>query len=375
MDQIAELKAIVDNPYSYLRKIKETENKKIVGYVCSYAPEELIYASGALPVRLFGADSGGIHRADMHLQAYCCSLVRGILEEALEKRLNILDGMIFPHTCDSIQRLSDIWRINLPHIFHADVVLPVKLNSPASKQYFTDVLKKFTKDLERALGCSISLDDLKRSVKTYNAIRTQMTKLYDLRCENPQTISGRDYHTLIRAAMIMDREKYLEALTSVLAQLTQNPMNKKQPTNAKRLILTGSVCSSPDIYGAVENAGGFVVCDDLCTGARYFGGRIEENLPPITAIAQRYATRLICPAKHSGLTDRAENLIRMVKDCHADGVIFLLLKFCDPHAFDYPYIKEMLDREKIPSMLLEMEEQAQAGGQLETRLETFIQIL
>ena len=65
----------------------------------------------------------------------------------------------------------------------------------------------------------------------------------------------------------------------------------------------------------------------------------------------------------------------MVKGCRADGVIFLLLKFCDPHAFDYPYIKEMLDREKIPSMLLEMEEQTQAGGQLETRLETFIQIL
>ena len=374
MDKIADLRNIVENPYAYLKKIKETGNKKIVGYVCSYAPEELIYASGALPVRLFGADAG-ISRADLHLQAYCCSLVRGILDEALAGRLDVLDGMVFPHTCDSIQRLSDIWRINLPGIFHTDVVLPVKLTSPASKQYFADVLKRFTKDLERALGRSISLDDLKRSVRTYNAIRTQMTNLYALRRENPQAISGRDYHTLIRAGMIMDREQYLDALTSILADLAKRAPDKTQKTKASRLMLTGSVCSAPDIYTAIENAGGVVVCDDLCTGARYFGGRIEENLPPITAIAQRYSTRLICPAKHSGLTDRGDHLVRMVEDCRAQGVIFLLLKFCDPHAFDYPYIKDMLDRKKIPSMLLEVDQSSQAGGQLETRLETFIQIL
>ena len=95
------------------------------------------------------------------------------------------------------------------------------------------------------------------------------------------------------------------------------------------------------------------------------------SVPPVTAIAQRYIERPVCPAKHAGIDMRAENLVRTVRDCRADGVVFLLLKFCDPHAFDYPYIKEALDREKIPSLLLEIEDQTQAGGQLETRLETF----
>ncbi len=36
--------------------------------------------------------------------------------------------------------------------------------------------------------------------KTYNAIRSLMTRLYRLRCENPHIISGHDFHTLIRAA-------------------------------------------------------------------------------------------------------------------------------------------------------------------------------
>ena len=65
----------------------------------------------------------------------------------------------------------------------------------------------------------------------------------------------------------------------------------------------------------------------------------------------------------------------MVRESKADGVVFLLLKFCDPHAFDYPYIKEMLDKENIPCMLLDMEEQLPSEGQLQTRFETFVQIL
>jgi benzoyl-CoA reductase/2-hydroxyglutaryl-CoA dehydratase subunit BcrC/BadD/HgdB len=88
MDKIAEFRTIIENPYSYLQKIKDENGKKVIGYVCSYAPEELIYAAGALPVRLFGSDSI-IHRADLHLQSYCCSLVRGILEDGLSGRLDL----------------------------------------------------------------------------------------------------------------------------------------------------------------------------------------------------------------------------------------------------------------------------------------------
>jgi len=373
MDKIAEFRTIVEHPYSYLQKLKDETGKKIVGTVCSYAPEELIFAAGALPVRLFGSDSG-IHRADLHLQSYCCSLVRGILEEALSGRLDLLDGMVFPHTCDSIQRLSDVWRLNLVKPFHADVVLPVKLTTPSARQYLLDVLKKFKTDLERGLAQEITEAGLIHAVKIYNAIRAQMTNLYQLRCENPHMINGQDFHTIIRAGMIMEREAFLESLEAIVSDVTKTASEKKS-SPAKRLVLSGGICSHPDIYDAIEDAGGVVVGDDLCTGLRYYEGAIDEKLPPLTAIAQRYAERANCPAKHSGLTNRGENLVKMAKDYKADGVVFLLLKFCDPHAFDYPYLKEMLDREKIPSLLLEIEDQTQSGGQLQTRLETFIQIL
>jgi len=51
------------------------------------------------------------------------------------------------------------------------------------------------------------------------------------------------------------------------------------------------------------------------------------------------------------------------------------VKFCDPHAFDYPYLKEALDGAGIPSMLFEMEDQIPAEGQLKTRFEAFLEMI
>ena len=373
MEKITEFKNITADPYAYCRKYKEETGKKIVGYTCSYTSEEIIYAAGALPFRLFGTNEG-IHLADANLQSYCCSLVRGILEEGLSHRLDFLDGVIFPHTCDSIQRLSDIWRLNVTPPFHIDLVLPVKLNTASARQYMIDVLEKFKKDLESALGVKITDAMLSDSIKTYNKIRALMSQLYALRASNPAIISGKDFHSIIKVSMIMDRQIFGQMLEEIVSQMEKNS-DRKIISGEKRLVLSGSICSHPDIYDIIEKAGGVVVGDDLCTGSRYFAGVLDEKVSPLTAIVQRYYERVICPAKHAGLKDRGENIVRIVRENKADGVVFLLLKFCDPHAFDYPYIKEMLEKENIPCMLLDMEEQLPAEGQLQTRLETFIQIL
>jgi bzd-type benzoyl-CoA reductase N subunit len=372
VEGITQIKNITADPYAYCRKYKEETGKKIVGYTCSYTPEELIYAAGALPFRIFGTNQD-IHLADANLQSYCCSLVRGILEEALSNRLDFLDGVIFPHTCDSIQRLSDIWRINVKQKFHIDFVLPVKLNTASVRQYMFDILERLKKDLEHALGVQITDAMLADAVKTYNQIRVLMRRLYSLRVQRPAMINGRDFHSIIKAAMIMDRKLFLKTLEKIVTQT--EAADRKIISGDKRLMLAGSVCSHPDIYDIIEQAGGIVVGDDLCTGSRYFEGVMDEKIPPLEAIAKRYLDRPVCPAKHNGLTNRGENIVRIVRETKADGVVFMLLKFCDPHAFDYPYIKAMLDSENIPCMLLDMEEQLPAEGQLQTRFETFIQIL
>ena len=196
MEALKIIKAIASDPYAYAREIKNKTDKPIVGNFCSYTPEEIIYAAGGVPFRLFGTKED-ISLADAHLQAYCCSLVRGGLEDALKGNLSFLDGTVFPHTCDSIQRLSDIWRLNAGFRFHIDVVLPVKLDTKSARIYMTEVLKGFKKDLESALGTDISKESLRQSIMMYNRIRTILGEIYAIRSQNPDTISAADiYHTI-----------------------------------------------------------------------------------------------------------------------------------------------------------------------------------
>ncbi len=372
MDRLKELYSVAKDPVGYAQQWKKDHSGKIIGTFCSYTPEEIILAADALCFRVFGTGAR-TSLADGHLQAYSCSLVRGALEDAMSGALDFLDGVVFPHTCDSIQRLSDIWRINIHLGFHADVVLPVKLDTQNARAYMTDVFNRFRNQLERYLGLKISDAALTGATEKYNRIRNYMKKIYDIRRENPDIIASRDLHTLIKASMIMDRNQLLDHLLQIVPALEEK--RDRVPFSRKRLVLTGGICNMPDIFSAIEDAGGAVVWDDLCTGYRYFQGTIAIGGDIIESIARRYAERMVCPAKHSGIWRRGEQLLKIVTENQADGVVFLLLKFCDPHAFDFPYIKNILEQNGIPSMLLEIEDQSSLDGRLQTRLEAFLEML
>jgi benzoyl-CoA reductase/2-hydroxyglutaryl-CoA dehydratase subunit BcrC/BadD/HgdB len=167
----------------------------------------------------------------------------------------------------------------------------------------------------------------------------------------------------------------LREITAFLDQVRSSAGAAAQ-TGRKRLMLAGGICTHPDVYDLLARAGADVVWDDLCTGARYFEGAIAEDAEdPVAAVADRYLSRSVCPAKHADITARGRHLVDSARKQGADGVVFLQLKFCDPHAFDYPYLKQFLDSAQIPSLLIEIEDQPPPGGQLLTRLETFVDML
>lgn len=373
MEALDQLKAIAQDPYAYGANLQKTARKPVIGNFCSYTPEEFITAAGAVPFRLFGTRED-ISLADAHLQSYCCSLVRGGLEDALRGNLTFLDGAVFPHTCDSVQRLSDIWRLNAGLRFHLDVVLPVKLNTESARDYMVDVLRDFRTDLASALHTAISDEDLNRTISLYNRLRRTLGEIYALRCDHPDAISAADLYLVVKAAMIMDREALDPLLTQLKADLSGN-VGPGPAEGRKRLLLSGGICNHPDIYTLLAASGGEVIWDDLCTGTRYFEGAIDAVGDPVAAIAERYLTRIICPAKHMDVTARGESLVRLVKEKRAAGVVFLFLKFCDPHSFDYPYLKKFLDDAGVPSLLLEVEEQLPSEAQLRIRFETFIDMI
>ena len=44
-----------ENRHEYAKEWKKRTGGKVIGFLCSYAPEEILYAAGILPVRLLGA--------------------------------------------------------------------------------------------------------------------------------------------------------------------------------------------------------------------------------------------------------------------------------------------------------------------------------
>jgi len=370
MQEIALFREIAADPFEYGRKLKQEQGRRVVGNFCSYVPEEIIHAAGAVPFRIFGSGRS-VARADEHLQAYSCSFGRSVLADGLAGRLDFLDGTVFAHTCDTMQRLSDIWRLNLKTGFHIDIDLPVKLDTAGARDYVIRIFKKFAEQLAACLGAPVASDALAQSVGLYNRLRGDMQRLFVLRRENPQQLPIADLQAIMRAAMIMEREIFCEKLTAVLGGLAADAQNLQR----KRLVLAGSICNVPAVHGLIEDCGAAIVWDDSCSGSRYFEGRIDPDGDIIAAIAERYIEKIECPAKHAGLYRRGEALVQIAKDCRADGVIFLLLKFCDPHAFDYPYMKELLQREGIANMVLEIEAPLPSAEQLKTRCQAFLETL
>jgi benzoyl-CoA reductase/2-hydroxyglutaryl-CoA dehydratase subunit BcrC/BadD/HgdB len=167
-----------------------------------------------------------------------------------------------------------------------------------------------------------------------------------------------------------------EEFNPKLQKLLDSQVSQVQTSGNKlRLFISGSVCNHAQIFELFDKSAAHVVGDDLCTGWRYFSEDASADGDPIEALADRLIRRVPCPCKHNPLVDRSVDLIQRVKEARAQGVIFLLLKFCDPHAFDYPYLKEKLLANNIPSLLMEIEPGSMPLGAVETRLQAFIETL
>lgn len=367
-------KGIVEDPVGSVKKFSKSEKKPVLGYFCTYTPEEIIHAAGAIPFRIMG-ENKAVERADGHLQSYSCSLIRTGLDMALLGKLDFVEGTVFPHTCDSIQRLSDIWRVNVKLPYHADVVLPVKLNTESSRKYMIEEIKRFKKSLEEHLSTNISDEKLKSSIKAYNKMRENLACLYKIKSEAPKSISAKDVNNCVKAAMYMPVEEHNKMMGGLIEELDKGAKNGDAP----RVIFSGNLCVFPEILDFVEEAGAYVVGDDMCTGYRYFVTMVDEKKSdqegPIEAISDRIIERPICAAKHNPDFNRGKFLKNLAGENRADGVIFLLLKFCDPHSFDYPYLVESLKEIGIPHILIEAEMDNPALGQLKTRIEAFIEMI
>ena len=336
-----------------------------IGYLCTYVPEEILHAAGFLPVRIMPGTTPPT-RADAHLQSYTCCFARGCLDLALAGKLNDLAGVVFTHTCDTMQGLADIWREVFPHLLVETIVTPVTLNSPHAQKYLVAELRRFTAALEKHFDVRVTDDALRASIRAYNARRRALADFYARRAE----FSAVEWFNVMNRALTSPPE----AVGDQLSAVSHQPSAIENQKSKIGLVLLGATIDEPTLPQILDDLGARIVADDFCNGARYFDTLVAEDGDPIEALAVRELARAACPCKHRALDHRIERVLKLVREHRADGVIFYHKKFCDPHAWDYPPLAAALDREKIAHLLLEVEQVAPLG-QTRVRVEAFLEML
>jgi benzoyl-CoA reductase/2-hydroxyglutaryl-CoA dehydratase subunit BcrC/BadD/HgdB len=97
---------------------------------------------------------------------------------------------------------------------------------------------------------------------------------------------------------------------------------------------------------------------------------------PVRALAESYVHHSVYSSvRHDTAHLRSDGLAEKVRNTHADAVIFLIAKFCEPAYFDYVLFKKKVEELGLPHLLLEFEEKLFTFDRLRSEVETFVESL
>jgi bzd-type benzoyl-CoA reductase N subunit len=372
------LRMLVDAARAPLRDwLARYPGRRAMGYLCSYVPEEMIHAAGFTPLRVRG-NSASLRFADAHLQSFTCALCRSSLDQVLGGELEFLAGVVFAHTCDAMQALADLWRMNTGDTHFVDTVMvPTHLGTPAARPYLVAELNRFRLRLAAFTGQPLTDDDLRAGIALYDETRRLVAALQERR----DRLSAAHFSAMLDAAQAMPREVFNPLLAELLDELEYTPPHPERRRRARpstalraRLFLVGAVLDEPCLLDLVDDLSAQVSGDDLCSGSRHFYGQVGTDGDPVAALADYALWRPPCPTKYQPAHDPGQHLLDQVRQTGADGVVFALEKFCEPHAFDYALLLPTLERAGVPHLLLEMEQMPSLEA-LRTRLQAFVEML
>lgn len=343
--------------------------KKIIGYRCLYVPEEIIHAAGMVPYPLFGGPEP-ISLADSYLQPYICEFIRNVFDRALDGKLNFLDGLVLCNTCDAVRKLYDHWRIYIKTPLCYMINNPQETYSSHAYSYYYIELQNFRQKMENFSGQKITDENLAAAISLYNETRSLLKKVYFLRKQDPAALSGAEALDMVMAAMIMPKE---EANTLIREVLKEAGNREDRPRiRGPRILITGSIIDQPALIRLVEEMGGVVAADDLCTTSRYFWQEVKGD-NPMDALCLHTTQRCLCPCMHPA-EKRLAHLQELIREFAVEGVIYFNLKYCDPFIFEGVMFKERLEKAGIPVMVLEAGHDLSGVGQLKTRVQAFIEM-
>jgi benzoyl-CoA reductase subunit C len=365
---------VEDRTFESVWAWKERTGRPVIGCFPVYAPVEIFHAAGMLPFGLFG---GGvaveITHADSRFQSFVCSIAKSTLELGLNGKLDRVDGLLFSSICDVARNLSSVFVRNFPGLYVEYMHLPQNPPGEAVLDYTTAELNRIRDKVERHFRVEVTDDALRESLRLYNRLRGALRELYAQRTEHPERFPAREVATITRATTFLPPQ---EGERLVQEYLEEAVRREERVKDRIRVIIEGSFCEQPsvELIQTLEEAGCYIVDDDLVAGWRFFDEDVPLEGDPIRNLAES----LLLRSRHTSVRldvsrPRTGRLVEKVRRLKADAVIIMPAKFCEPALFDYVLFREALEKEGIPHLFVEFEEKMWTFERLRNEVETFVE--
>jgi bcr-type benzoyl-CoA reductase subunit C len=337
-------------------------------------PSELVHATGALPV-IVQESRTPITEGRSLLPEFYCSYTRSVADQAAVGELDVFDAFVLADHCVQLLGAVDVIRWAKPTIPTHFAQFISSMDDPWSRGQVEDKVRSLQAEVEEIVGVTVTADSLGHSIRLFNENRALLREFYALRVAGKLRITASQMQTLVKSSMVMDIEEHTALLTNVLSGLDPETV---APGSLVRMHLSGHFCAppKPELLDVIEECGILVVNDDLYHGSRYISTDVPEDGDPFDALASWYLERNIsapCGTRVQRDVDWETYLVDSLRESEADGVIVLMVKFCEPLMLYYPELRKSLDQHDIPELLIETEHDGLASEAVRTRVETFVE--
>lgn len=353
------------------------ESRPVVGVLCNFAPEELILAAGAVPVRLDLGHAACVEAGGAVIGNDVCPTVRAVLGARSEEGLSLhdrVDLLVVPAACDAKKKLVQLVADGPVQLME----LPHTKDGPGARDRWYEQVFALARRLEKLCGGRIKRRPLRGAVELLNRRTELYRRLLELRWARPGLLNGRDTMLVAQASFAADPAWWVEHVEALVSELeTAAPEADRA---AVPILFSGSPIFFPDfgLLHLLEEAGAEVVADETCAGTQrlYNPTVLDEGSVRgmVRAVADKALLPCTCPCLVGG-EDRVNRVLELYRRSGARGVVLHTLRLCTLYEMDQPGVAAALRARDVPVLVVGTEAGSDELGPLRTRVEAFLEML
>lgn len=367
------LTTAAENPRAQMEKYL-AQGKKIVGCFPFFTPEELVHASGMIPIGMWGGRTE-LKYVKSYLPAFACSVMQSNLEFGLRGTYKGMSAVLIPSLCDTFRCVIQDWKIGVDTIPVVPVTYPQNRSTPAALDYLVSEYTILLTKLSAYTGMQMKEAALEKTMRIYNEHNAEMRRFAQIANDHLDVITPRVRHMVMKSAMFYEKAEHTALMKELNAALEAMPAYEFK---GKKVVLTGIMAEPVEILDLLEEMNIAVVGDDLGQESQQY--RTDIPTEGHGTALRRYAQQwMLCRGSsvihETTVRSRYKILENLCRDNDADGVIFLLMKFCDIEEYNQPYCQRHLSQAGIPMLSVETDLLNASIEQARTRIETFRDML